>query len=486
VSLSPVPVAPCLPRAVTGEAAGEATGGIERSVSHEAIDPLAMVQLSFEPIVNTDAESISELFNVIYNTIQSKYNEFHHRGVLGQTALSWLTEAVGEAMDSASCEVNALTSECLEKKKRKLLARTSVLSSRKTEMSSPDLLSESQENSAGEVGNLTSSKSMFSFRDMEGSKKRPISLFEPILVEYMSLEHKVCVASTWDRLPKSWERLRQSGYGYTQAKVEALWAFCLAHENVIKNSPTLERFPKLLKCIKRVIAAVKVDLGILKDLEPRRYFYAKHILALRFVMNRRLEKLIKFTEEGWVTEGDGEGLINSLQERIVQTDQYTPCLGTRAELKRCHQHMHMLHTPSYSSVAAWRGLELPRFIEARRNSTSSQASRQSPRRRVSQQSGDSERSVGTGSVETDASLRSGYSLTNNLTGNWWTRRRQSQQSRISVSNVDPTQSTGSSRSPKVWANPSTKPVRLAELDRAPDGILPPGTPAQDLPMELPV
>merc|ERR1711974_525082 len=78
---------------ITSKSKEETPENLERDLTIESLDPVAMVQLSYEPIVNTDAESISELFNVLYNTIQSKYNEFRHRGILGDTALSWLTEA---------------------------------------------------------------------------------------------------------------------------------------------------------------------------------------------------------------------------------------------------------------------------------------------------------------------------------------------------------------------------------------------------------
>lgn len=325
---------------------------------------------------------------------------------------------------------------------------------------------------------------------MDMPAKRAVSLFEPILIEYMSLEHQVSVAPKWDHLPKSWERLRQFGYGYTQAKVEALWAFSVAHEKVIKNSPTLERFPKLLKCIRRVVSVVKKDLEILKDLEPRRYFYAKHILALRFVMNRRLEKLIKFTEEGWVTQADGEGLINALQERIVQTDQYNPCLGTRADLRRCH-HSTVLHTPSYSTstVAAWADLELPRFYKNRRGSSSSQmtANGQSPqaRKRVSTDSADSApslgvRTSGSGSVGTNVSLRSGYSIATN----WWQRRSQSRLSGKSGNDMTGSAQSGKFNKSKTPRSPVPKFMKEEEPMRVPDSILPPGAIAPE-PQEPP-
>merc|ERR1712032_826595 len=71
---------------------------------------------------------------------------------------------------------------------------------------------------------------------------------------------------------------------------------------------------------------VKMDLKRLEGIEPHRFFYAKHLIALRVVMNRRLQKLKDFTDEGWLTPADGERLVLALQDRIVQADQFFPRL----------------------------------------------------------------------------------------------------------------------------------------------------------------
>ncbi|CAK0814723.1 unnamed protein product, partial [Prorocentrum cordatum] len=67
------------------------------------------VRLSFDLVLTTDADCINQLFNVLFNTMRHVYCEMHEHGIIGDVALAWLTEAVGEAMDCAGHEVNART-----------------------------------------------------------------------------------------------------------------------------------------------------------------------------------------------------------------------------------------------------------------------------------------------------------------------------------------------------------------------------------------
>ncbi|CAK0814724.1 unnamed protein product, partial [Prorocentrum cordatum] len=69
----------------------------------------AQVRLSFDLVLTTDADCINQLFNVLFNTMRHVYCEMHEHGIIGDVALAWLTEAVGEAMDCAGHEVNART-----------------------------------------------------------------------------------------------------------------------------------------------------------------------------------------------------------------------------------------------------------------------------------------------------------------------------------------------------------------------------------------
>merc|ERR1719356_2038845 len=107
------------------------------------------------------------------------------------------------------------------------------------------------------------------------------SLFEPLLVEYSCLEQQIATPSIWERLfPYDWRRARNMSYGHSRAKVEALWAFVEAHEKVMAESTTMDRYPDLVQCISKVVAEVRADLKILEEIQPRRFFYSKHGLAL--------------------------------------------------------------------------------------------------------------------------------------------------------------------------------------------------------------
>jgi len=70
----------------------------------------------------------------------------------------------------------------------------------------------------------------------------------------------------------------------------------------------------------------KLDLQRIEEIRPRRFYFCKHDLALRVLLNRRLQKLKKLMNEGWITSGDGQGLMEALWDRIVETDHYVPHL----------------------------------------------------------------------------------------------------------------------------------------------------------------
>jgi hypothetical protein len=293
----------------------------------------AAVDLSYEPQLSSDNESIQELFNVLFNTIQHKYHDMHGNGVIGDTTLSWLTESVNNAMDIAQHEVNALTSKHFRRAQSSSPLGTSP---RETSPSRNESKEEARSKRALYQSMTCAFETGSVLQRLRNNcqDKKLAGLFEPILVEHMCLEAKVSRAVAWDRLPRALERLRQYGYGGTRAKVEALWAFVVAHERVVKDSTILERFPVLVRCIKQVVAEVKADLNILEELQPRRFFYAKHLLAMRVLMNRRLGKLRHLIEEGWLTAADGEGLILALQERIVQVDHFLPHLQTSVRVRQ--------------------------------------------------------------------------------------------------------------------------------------------------------
>lgn len=86
----------------------------------------------------------------------------------------------------------------------------------------------------------------------------------------------------------------------------------------------LERFPAIATVVKGIVAEAKHDLAILMEIEPRRFFYCRNFLALRVIMNLRLQRMQKICKDGWISDGDGEGLIEALKQRIVQVDRFFP------------------------------------------------------------------------------------------------------------------------------------------------------------------
>jgi len=263
----------------------------------------AKVSLSFEPQIATDCESISELFTVLFNTVRHHYHELHEHGILCDEALAWLEEAVGEAMDCANMEVNSMHARDFMRPGGGGLNNALALPS-------------------------TTMKAVTELFTMYGRANKEIEegrgLFEPLVVEYLALEQMISQVRLLDHLPYSWRWARQFGYGTTRTRVEAVWAFVEAHEKVVNESPAMDRFPDLMKCLRGMINEARSDLTILEEIEPRRFFYSKNGLALRMLLNHRMSSLEKVVKAGWIAQGDGEGLMEAIRERIVQADQFFP------------------------------------------------------------------------------------------------------------------------------------------------------------------
>lgn len=211
----------------------------------------------------------------------------------------------------------------------------------------------------------------------DAKKKQLVGLFEPVVVEYLVLERHVAKSSTWDNAPHRLQRIRQLGYSATRAKIEALWAFIEAHEKILAESPAMERFPDLSNCIRQVVGECKNDLEVLEDIRPRRFFYCKHLLALRVILNRRLEKLKKFTAEGWISPADGQGLIEALWERIIQAEQFFPQIQTTAHTKHAHLEVKAggleRQRTSLEGCNAWDGVEIIPVSTPKAKATASDA-----------------------------------------------------------------------------------------------------------------
>lgn len=144
------------------------------------------------------------------------------------------------------------------------------------------------------------------------------SLFEPLVVEYLSLESVIAQESWWDILVFQVNRRN-----ITSAKVESLWAFAEAHIKILEESNIIDRFPQLVEFINKVIRIAKRDLEHLAELQPRKFFFAKHGLALRILLNRRLQRLEKIMASGLISKSDGSLLEEAFHERISQAQKHS-------------------------------------------------------------------------------------------------------------------------------------------------------------------
>jgi hypothetical protein len=285
------------------------------TVSGSSKCPGSRVLLSFEPQLASDADSINELFHVLFNTVTYHYMDYHEHGVISDEALSWLCEAVGAASDCASHEVNAMQASDFKTISGVMQGTRDI-----SEDSPGKKLSKLSWMNTG----LKNQMSLFAQMRSDSMDSKTIGLFEPLIVEYLSLEHEVATPSRWDRFPASWHRTRMLGFHCTRAKVEALWAYVEAHRKVLSASPVMHRFPDLVRFIETLANQAMQDLASMQEIQPRRFYYSKHILALRKILNNRLHRLKSFTNEGWISVSDASELQAILFVRIVQAEQFYP------------------------------------------------------------------------------------------------------------------------------------------------------------------
>eukprot|EP00929_Paragymnodinium_shiwhaense_P073952 TRINITY_DN37809_c0_g1_i1.p1 TRINITY_DN37809_c0_g1~~TRINITY_DN37809_c0_g1_i1.p1 ORF type:complete len:1241 (-),score=162.93 TRINITY_DN37809_c0_g1_i1:453-4175(-) len=142
-----------------------------------SIIPKAKINLSFEVHTATNSDSVNELFQVMFNSVMHRYYELHDHGVLCDQALSWLTEAVQEAMDCANAEVNSLRVQDF--------ARQQSMSSQRAGFKRRAV--------TGMFKQRFEAASAF-FRkndEVSGRDDMLINLFEPLVVEYCHLDQVV-------------------------------------------------------------------------------------------------------------------------------------------------------------------------------------------------------------------------------------------------------------------------------------------------------
>merc|ERR1712139_565195 len=106
---------------------------------------------------------------------------------------------------------------------------------------------------------------------------------------------------------------------------------------MLSDLPVLNRdqFTKVRGRIAEIVEQAKQDMEILEEMQPRRFFYAKHFLALRYMVAIKLEKLEQFALEGWVPIQDMEELRESLVECLHELEVFHPKVAANT-------HVHMI------------------------------------------------------------------------------------------------------------------------------------------------
>jgi len=266
----------------------------------------SLVQLSYEPLTASEEESLEQIFHVILNMVAHQYREMHEHGLIGNDALAWLTEGVGEAADCSNRELHhtqASDFSHIYNMARSPSSRGTLKRILEEDFATP-----------GTPGEGT-----------PGTARTDLAVFEPLVVEYLALEQHWAGETFLDRLSNRWG-FRSLGYGRTLAKMESLWAYVEAHMLVLREYPALEQHPKLTDCLEALISEVKTDLKVLEEMLPRRFWYGKHFLALRVVMTKKRDTLKKYTKEGWISAEDSTGFSDALWTRVVQVAQFIPGL----------------------------------------------------------------------------------------------------------------------------------------------------------------
>jgi hypothetical protein len=307
----------------------------KQRMSVDKKEGFAKVHINFETHPASDLDSVKEVFTVFFNMTRNHYEEMHHHGVLCDLALHWLHICTAEAVDAANGEVNA--------------------------KSVWQYIDKDQSQSDGLFGGVRSLGTQLAkiARVSTNTGLQPLqseNLYEPILIEYLVLRERVLRLTPFDKVPRSWRRIRGYAYQDSRAKIEALWAFIQAHEHCLHASQVVERFPQLIKCIQEVVAQAKLDLENLELVTPGRFFYTKHLLALRTLMNNRLKKLGKFIDGGSLSPADGEKLMDHFRERLTIVDFYTP--NSLRDIAPGDPRLDKLNVTNHHAFA-WSKVELP-------------------------------------------------------------------------------------------------------------------------------
>jgi hypothetical protein len=274
-----------------------------------------LLKLNYEPLTGADSEGIHEMFHILINYTRHFYREKHAHGLVSELAFTWLNDALDDAEDSSNNEVNAMCSEDFEAQEQSEEPKTQFnggTNGKDEAQGPPSGKLVSNTSAASAVSRVQKTVAMSLFGGQRPTERRTRGVFEPLVVEYLALESQISKESLWDQLWFQAGRRRN-----VKAKVEALWAFIEAHQAAIDADNAIDRFPQLIDFMTEVIAKAKEDLKRLSELQPRRFFYAKHALALRIMLQSRLEKLKHLVKEGTMSSGDVSALEEALEQRLM-------------------------------------------------------------------------------------------------------------------------------------------------------------------------
>eukprot|EP00930_Biecheleria_cincta_P095579 TRINITY_DN87528_c0_g1_i1.p1 TRINITY_DN87528_c0_g1~~TRINITY_DN87528_c0_g1_i1.p1 ORF type:complete len:1087 (-),score=169.99 TRINITY_DN87528_c0_g1_i1:119-3379(-) len=289
-----------------------------KSVSgHMNQKALASVVPGFVPHLLADSERINGFFQRLFNILQAKYLHMFEKGLIGSQAYACLLEAVNNAMDSANHEINSM--------------------------------------GVGRTATLQRSNS-FACRCPPGTGAQDLELMdilEPLFIEFLYLEKELSKSSLLEKVAERFPVMKMFAYSRAMAKVEILWGFTEAHEDILQNQMFLVRFLPAVDCIQRLVETAKSDLSLLMGAMPHRVFMSKHGLALRILLYRRLQMLERAVASGKITSTEADGFANALQARVVRAGNFRP---TRPWIPRW---VPLFRRRALDSAEAWSAFKLP-------------------------------------------------------------------------------------------------------------------------------
>lgn len=295
----------------------DATPGSHRETSSGQTTQASVVP-SFVPHLLAESERINGFFQRLFHILQAKYLHMFEKGLIGSEAYACLLEAVNNAMDSANHEINSL--------------------------------------GVGKSAKLQSSSNRFACRCTQQPGTQDLELMdilEPLFIEYLYLEKELSKSSLLEKIAERLPVLKMFAYCRAMVKVEILWGFTEAHENILQNQMFSLRFPPAVDCIQRLVETAKSDLSLLMSATPHRVFMSKHGLALRILLYRRLQALERAVSSGEITSTEADGFANALQARVVHACNFRP---TRPWIPRW---VPLFRRRDLDSTEAWSAFKLP-------------------------------------------------------------------------------------------------------------------------------